>query len=129
MEGGLQLQTEAGGKSYEKKIALTGPVLGPKAIEKLCRERLEAAGATVSFQIFSPDLGGVVTVTRKATGPVEKAGRALLQVEETIEGMPGKTLLTLDDGGRWITRTAIAAVRRDDHGTGDGGDTRGAAGR
>ena len=104
LDGALQIETEAGGKSYEKKIPLLAPVLGPKAIEKLSREKLKTPGATVSFEIYSPELGGVVSMTRKAVEPVEKAGRRLLQVEETIEGMPGKTLLALDEEGRWVTR-------------------------
>ena len=104
VEGAFQVETEAGGKSYQKKIPLTGPVLGPKGIEKVSRENLKTPGATVSFQMFSPELGGVVSITRKAVGPVEKVGRRLFQIEETIEGMSGKTVLALDEDGRWITR-------------------------
>ena len=104
VEGAFEVETEAGGKSYQKKIPLTGPVLGPKGVEKLSRDRLQAEGATVSFQMFSVEMGGIVSMTRKAVARLEEEGRPVLHVEETIEGMPGKQVITLDENGRWLTR-------------------------
>lgn len=100
----LEVETEAGGKSYQKKIPLTGLVLGPKGVEKLSRENLKSEGATASFQMFSAELAGIVSITRKVMGNAEHGGRQLVKVEETIEGMPGKQLITLDENGRWVTR-------------------------
>ena len=79
-------------------------VLGPKGVEKLSREQLKKPGDTIAFQMFLAELAGVQTVTRKAVAPVDYQGRQVLQVEETVEGMPGKQLLTLDENGRWVTR-------------------------
>jgi len=100
----LEVETEAGGKSYQKKIPLAGLVLGPKGVEKLSRENLKSEGATASFQMFSAEVAGIVSITRKVIGNAEHGGRKLVKVEETIEGMPGKQLITLDEGGRWVTR-------------------------
>jgi predicted nucleic acid-binding protein len=37
----LQIETEAGGKSYEKIVPITGLIVGPKGIERLSRENLK----------------------------------------------------------------------------------------
>jgi len=100
----LDVETEAGGKSYQKKLPLKGPVLGPKGVEKLSRDNLKTEGATASFQMFSAEVAGIVSITRKAIGNAEHGGRKLVKVEETIEGMPGAQLITLDENGRWVTR-------------------------
>ncbi len=104
VEGAFEVETEAGGKSYQKKIPLSGTVLGPKGVEKLSRENLKTEGATVSFQMFSVEMGGIVSMTRKAVARLEEEGHSILRVEETIEGMPGKQVVTLDENGRWLTR-------------------------
>jgi hypothetical protein len=96
----LQVETEAGGKSYQKKIPLTGVVVGPTGIEKLSRENLKKEGATISFRIFSPKFGNVATVERKVVGTVDDKGRKLLKCEEAIEGFPGKQSVTVDENGR-----------------------------
>jgi len=100
----LQIETEAGGKSYEKKVQFTGLIVGPKGIEKLSRENLKKKGAVISFRMFSPEFGNVATVERKVVGSVDDKGRKLLKCEETIEGFPGKSFVTIDENGRWITR-------------------------
>src|ERR1700738_4236504 len=51
----LQIETEAGGKSYQKKVPVTGLIVGPKGIEKLSRENLKKEGAVISFRMFSPE--------------------------------------------------------------------------
>ncbi len=100
----LEVETEAGGKSYQKKIPLSGLVLGPKGVEKLSRENLKSEGATTSFQMFSLEVGGIISITRKVIGNAEHGGRKLVKIEEKIEGMPGQQLITLDEDGRWVTR-------------------------
>ncbi|MCA1658944.1 MAG: transglutaminase-like domain-containing protein [Verrucomicrobiaceae bacterium] len=103
-ETGLQIETEAGGKSYDKKIPITGSIIGPKGVEKLSRENLKKEGALISYRMFSPELGNVATMERKVIGTIDDRGRTLLRCEETIEGFPGKQFVTIDENGRWITR-------------------------
>ena len=100
----LQIVTEAGGKSYEKKVPFTGTIVGPKGIERLSRENLKKEGATISYRMFSPELGNVATMERKVVGTIDDQGRKLLKCEETIEGFPGKQFVTIDEHGRWVTR-------------------------
>ena len=76
----LRLETEAGGKSYEKQIPFTGTILGPKGIERLSREKLKTTGATISYRMFSPELGNVAAIERKVVGTVEDKGRKIAQV-------------------------------------------------
>lgn len=101
---GLRVETEAGGKSYEKKIPAIGTIVGPKGIEKLSRETLKKEGAAISYRMFSPEFGNVATVERKVIGTVADKGQKLLKCEETIEGFPGKQLVTIDENGRWVSR-------------------------
>lgn len=103
-DGALQIVTEAGEKSYEKKVPFTGAIVGPKGIERLSRENLKKEGATISYRMFSPELGTVATMERKVVGMMDDKGRKLLKCEETIEGFPGKQLVTIDENGRWVTR-------------------------
>lgn len=103
-DGALQIETEAGGKTYEKKVPVTGTIVGPKGIEKLSRENLKKEGAMISYRMFSPEFGSVATMERKVVGTIEDKGRNLLKCEETIEGFPGKQFVTIDENGRWITR-------------------------
>jgi hypothetical protein len=103
-EAALQIETEAGGKTYEKTIPFTGSILGPKGVEKLSRENLKKEGATISFRMFSPELGNVATMERKVVGTVHDQGRKLFKCEETIKDFPGKQFVTIDESGRWITR-------------------------
>ena len=100
----LQIETEAGGKSYEKKVPFTGSIVGPKGVEKLSRENLKKEGATISYRMFSSELGNVATMERKVVGTIDDKGRKLLRCEETIEGFPGKQFVTIDENGRWVTR-------------------------
>ena len=101
---GLQIVTDAGGKSYEKKIPFTGTLLGPKGVERLSREKLKKEGATVSYRLFSAEIGNVATMERKVIGISTEKDRTLLKCEETIEGFPGKQFVTIDESGRWIRR-------------------------
>ena len=103
-DGALQIETEAGGKTYEKKVPFTGTLVGPKGIEKLSRENLRKEGAKVSYRMFSPEFGNVATMERKVVRTIDDKGRKLLKCEETIEGFPGKQFVTIDENGRWITR-------------------------
>ena len=100
----LKIETEAGGKSYEKKIPFTGAIVGPRGIEKLSRGALKKEGDMISYRMFSPEFGNVATVERKVLATIDDNGRKLLKCEETIAGFPGKQSVTIDENGRWITR-------------------------
>ena len=100
----LDIETEAGGKSYEKKTPFTGAIAGPRGIEKLSRGTLKKEGDMISYRMFSPEFGNVATVERKVVGTIDDNGRKLLKCEETITGFPGKQFITIDENGRWITR-------------------------
>jgi Transglutaminase-like superfamily len=100
----LRIETEAGGKSYEKKIPFTDVIVGPRGIEKLSRDALKKEGDVISYCMFSPEFGNVAKVERKVVGTIDDSGGKLLKCEETIAGFPGKQFVTIDATGRWITR-------------------------
>ena len=100
----LALTTTAGDKTYRKSIPLTGSILGPKGVERLSRENLRKEGDTISFQMFSPELGNIAEVKRKVVGQERAGARDLFKVEEATAGFPGQATVLLDSQGRWLRR-------------------------
>jgi transglutaminase superfamily protein len=94
--GSLALTISTGGKSYDRSIHLTEPLLGPEQARKLTLERLRAPGDKFSYAVFSAELGVVSAITRtRMSGEAEE-----LRIEETATGLPGAAMLWLDESGR-----------------------------
>lgn len=103
----IDVITTAGGRSYERSIALSGRLMGPDAAKRLSASRLRAAGDSVSYQIFSPELGSVVTVREKAIALNAATGDDI-KVEQTISGMSTPLTIWMDRTG-WLVREVIAS--------------------
>ena len=76
--------------------------LGPAAVARRTGERLRAAGDSIDFAIFSPELQKVVRVRRKvlaAAEPVACNGARGNRLEEVIEGLPAARTLWVDGEG------------------------------
>jgi transglutaminase-like putative cysteine protease len=95
----LAIRTTSGGKAYDRVLEFAGDVLGPEAARRLVVQRLKSPGDVLSYQMYAPELGSVVTIT-DTLAAVE--GHAL-HVEQTVSAMPGKTLVWLDAAG-WLLR-------------------------
>jgi transglutaminase-like putative cysteine protease len=95
-QGALALTFSTGGKSYDRSISLTEPLLGPEQVRKLTIERLRKPGDKFSYAVFSAELGVVSTITRiRLSGEGEE-----LRIEEIATGLPGAATLWLDESGR-----------------------------
>src|SRR5688572_7090908 len=90
--GALALTISTGGKSYDRSIPLTEPLLGPERARKLTVERLRAPGDKFSYAVFAVELGVVSTITRTRLS----AEGGELSIEETATGLPGAATLLLD---------------------------------
>lgn len=76
------------------------PLLGPRAIARLSAEKLRAAGDTVEYAVFSPELQRVATVKRSASGSEAACdGTRAMKVVETIEGVPTTRTFWMDAEG------------------------------
>ncbi len=105
-DGAVHIRSQAGGQSFDRTVPFSGDLLGPAGLRRLTRARLEKSGDFFEAQTFSPELGAVATVTRKAVGreTISSEGRDVqaLRVEEQISGYPGKRTLWLDAEGRLL---------------------------
>ena len=103
-DGTVRIRSQAGGQSFDRTAPFSGDLLGPAGIRRLTRARLAKPGDSFETQTFSPELGAVATVARKAvaTETVSSEGRDVqaLRVEEQVSGYPGKRTLWLDAEGR-----------------------------
>jgi hypothetical protein len=103
----LVIRTSTGGKSYGRTLPFTGELLGPVAARQLALSRLKSPGDVISFQMFYPELGSVVTITEKLAGRESLSFNGqttpALKIEQTMSAMPGTVLLWLDSDG-WLLR-------------------------
>jgi hypothetical protein len=97
--GGLMLHSKAGAEAYDRVLPVSETLYGPLGIERLSRERLTAAGTSVSYATFAADFGVVVHYTRTAVGAGSFEGRPAMQVEEKNDMVPGTTKLWLGGDG------------------------------
>jgi hypothetical protein len=95
-DGAMALKISTGGKTYDRSIPLAGELLGPEGARRLTLARLKAAGDSVSYQVFTPELGSVSTVTRTFLAREETG----LKIAEEASGLPGKATVWLDGEGR-----------------------------
>ncbi len=103
-DGSLVLEITSGGKTYNRDQPYQGTIVGPEGARQLTLSQLKAPGDSVSYQMFSPELGSVSTITRKllareplTIGPSEWPS---MKVEESISNFPVKSTLWLDHEGR-----------------------------
>jgi hypothetical protein len=105
-DGSLLIRTTSGGKSYDRKVPFSGALIGQEAARRMTLARLKSPGDTISYQTFSPELGSVATVTRKAIGMeqlmIEGKQLSGLKVEDVMGNLPGKTTVWLDGTGRLL---------------------------
>jgi len=108
--GSLQIKTTTGGKSYERKVAISGVLLGPEGARRLVLSRCHTAGDTVAYDAFFPELGSVVTITDVVMGmedvSTDQGKIPALKIEQTVSTMPGKVTLWLDHEG-WLLRQTV----------------------
>jgi hypothetical protein len=110
----ISVTTTVGGHSYDRSIAFIGKLIGPEAARQLAVLHLHAIGDKVSYQTFSPELGGVATVTDKVLALNDPSGAAQasgLKVEQTVSGMPAALTLWMDGTG-WMRRGDVKPLWR-----------------
>jgi len=100
-EGTLTLKISTGGKTYERSISIVEPLLGPEAARRLTLDRLTGPGTKASYNMFSPELGSVTTITRTWISRDADG----LKIEESMTGMPAPATVWLDGEGRVTLRT------------------------
>jgi len=102
-EGLIELRSEAGGKSYTRKLDYKGELFGPEGIRMMSARGLKETGDRVSVQTFVAEASLVTMLSRtfKTWETLEIAGAktAVLKIEETLEGLPTKRTLWLDEKG------------------------------
>jgi hypothetical protein len=103
-DGSLLIHMTSGDKSYDRTVPFKGTIVGPEGARKLTLANLKVAGDTVSYQMFTPELGSVSTITRKLIAPepltIDGTGWPSLKLEESISDFPVKSTLWLDEQGR-----------------------------
>ena len=101
-DGTVEINSEAGGKSYTRSIPYTGTLLGEEGIRLLSQRMLKKPGDSLEFQTFAAELGTVSKGSRKLLGQetLRLGGRDIptLKVEELIEAAAVKTTSWLDSG-------------------------------
>ena len=106
----LHITTTAGGRSYERTVALSGALLGPEAARRLVLSHHPARGETITYDAFYPEFGVVATVTDTVIGTEEvstdRGSVPGLKIEQTMSAMPGKITLWLDSEG-WLLRQMV----------------------
>jgi hypothetical protein len=100
----LLVRTTSGGKSYDRKLAHAGRLVGQEGMRLRSLSALKSPRDKVSFQTFIPELGAVVSVMRTMIGKellvIEGKRWPSIKVEDVIENLPGKTVSWLDGAGR-----------------------------
>jgi len=102
-DGVVRIESEAGGKSFERDLPFTGELSGPDAVRRLTAAKLRQAGDRIDYQIFSPEMGTVTKASRVALGPesitFEGRQQTAMKLEEQLEGFPVKTTVWVDSEG------------------------------
>ncbi len=122
-EGIIELRSEAGGKSYTRKLGYKGELFGPEGIRMMSRHGLREIGDTVSVPTFigAASLATMLSRALKARENLEIAGASVtaLRIEETLKDMPTIRTLWLDEEGFIIKQQEpgpfglIEAIRSD----------------
>jgi hypothetical protein len=54
-DGTIEIQSEAGGKSYTRTIPYTGVLLGPEGVRRMSLEKIKNPGDRIEFQTFASE--------------------------------------------------------------------------
>ena len=99
--GQIEIQSEAGGKSYTRTIPYTGVLLGPEGVRRLSVEKIKGPGDHIEFQTFADETESVSpggqTALAWETLSVEGREVRALKVEETLEAAGVKSVSWLDE--------------------------------
>lgn len=110
---GIRLVSTSGGDapSHERVVERgAAPLLGPQAVRRLGVERLAAAGDTLEYATFSPELQRVVGVSRRVraaavAAPCAPQAGPTTELEELVAGVPGARALWVDARGEVVQET------------------------
>lgn len=101
--GSLSVESQAGGRAFQRDLPFEGELLGPDAVRRLTMERLRRPDDRIDYQIFSPELSTVAKASRRMLGTetvtIEGERIEALRLEEEIEGLPVKSTVWLAPDG------------------------------
>ncbi len=105
-EGAIELRSEAGGRPYTRTIEYKGELFGPEGIRLVSKRGLRKTGDTIAVQTFVAEASLVTTASRTVLGretleiaETPAAGVEGLKIEETLQGLPTKRTIWLDEEG------------------------------
>ncbi len=105
-DGRIELQSEAGGKSYTRTLNYSGRLLGPEGIKALCLQRLKIPGDKAEFLTFVPEIEAASRIFRTVvSGETVRAGNravSTLKIDESMEANPVKQTLWLTHDGELL---------------------------
>jgi Transglutaminase-like superfamily len=101
------ITTTVSGRSYDRQLQFQGSLLGPDAAKRLAVQRLRVTGDALTYQTFSPQLAGVVTISDTVVSAADTvAGTTAVKVEQRMSGMPAPSTVWLDPSG-WMVREIV----------------------
>lgn len=102
----LAVTMTAGGKSFERNVAVAGVILGPEGVRALSVRSLRAPEDQVRYQVFVGEIGAVSEVVRSvlAIETIEVLGQAVrtLKIEEKLAAAPIVSTIWLDEEGNTV---------------------------
>jgi len=98
----LVLTHIAGARRYSRELPAAPDLLGPAGIRLRTQAWLADPAHPLVYQMFDPDVGAAVQVTRRFTGR-DAVGHAL--VEERMAGTPGASRMVLDPQAEVLEET------------------------
>ncbi|MBN1939931.1 MAG: transglutaminase domain-containing protein [Candidatus Aminicenantes bacterium] len=104
--GSLEIESEAGGKTYSRTIPYEGELLGPEGIRRLSLDKLRAVGDAIEYLTLSPESGGLTkgrrTVLAREKIDVEGKSVSTMKVEEILDTTGIAGVSWLDSGGESV---------------------------
>ena len=102
--GTLEISTQSGEGRYTRNLPFDGELLGPHAVRNLLIR--SAPPRLARYKTFVPTLGAIkeITVNCVARENIKSDGPSIstLKVEMSVEGIPGKTIMWVDESGRAV---------------------------
>ena len=101
--GQLRITTGAGGRSYQRILPETRPLLGPEGIREATRRWLADSKEPLRYATFVAELGAVADVIRRMSATADEGADATLRaVDELVAGLPVASQLRVDRDGRVV---------------------------
>lgn len=105
----VDLRSEAAGQSYRRSIPYSGLLYGPEGSRKMTFAGLKKSGDKISFQTFILEASLVARVSRTLNAEeILETSRGQVKasrIEETVEGIPIRRTLWLDENGTLLKQT------------------------